>query len=216
MLTNPIIKLNINEIFYSIQGESSRTGLPTIFIRLTGCPLRCKYCDTEYGFKGNNMLSIEEILQQISPYKTPYVCITGGEPLAQKNCLNLLDVLVGQNYQVSLETSGSIDISKVNQKVMIVMDIKTPSSGESDKNLFSNIKYLKEKDEVKFVIGNHEDFDWSAHKIKQYHFNSEVLFSPVMDVQNETQLAEWILEKQLKVRLQIQLHKQLWGDVAGK
>ena len=209
--------VNINEIFYSIQGESSRTGLPTVFIRLTGCPLRCVYCDTEYAFKGHNMLSIEQIMTQVKQYNTPYVCVTGGEPLAQKNCLDLLDVLAGKDYQVSLETSGSIDISKVNQAVMIVMDIKTPSSGESDKNLFSNINYLKGNDEVKFVIGNKEDFHWAIQIIKTNDLKAGILFSPIADILNPTQLADWILAANLNtVRLQIQLHKYLWDGIKGK
>lgn len=208
-------KLNINEIFYSIQGESSRTGLPTVFVRLTGCPLRCNYCDTEYAFKGKKMFSIDEILAMISNYNTSFVCVTGGEPLAQNNCLVLLDALIAKGYQVSLETSGSIDISSVNKKVMVVMDVKTPSSGEEKSNLISNIGLLKPQDEVKFVIANRADFDWSVEFLDQHHFASLVLFSPVADSLSPAQLAKWILNTQLNVKLQLQLHKVLWGNKRG-
>ena len=209
-------KLNINEIFYSLQGESAFVGLPTVFIRLTGCPLRCGYCDTEYAFKGKNMMAIEDIMTKVGQYNTPYVCVTGGEPLAQNNCFALLDTLVLADYRVSLETSGSIDILPVNKAVSVVMDLKTPSSGEEKSNKYSNIKFLKQKDSVKFVIGNKVDFDWSVKKIADYDFACEVLFSPVKETLSPTQLANWILNKQLNVRLQVQLHKLLWGDVAGK
>lgn len=209
-------ELNINEIFYSLQGESAFSGLPTVFIRLTGCPLRCGYCDTTYAFKGKNMLTIEQIIAKIVPYQTPYVCVTGGEPLAQNNCYDLLDSLALADYKVSLETSGSIDIVAVNAKVSIIMDLKTPSSGEKNNNKYTNIPLLKPKDSVKFVIGNRADFDWSMEKITQYQFNCEVLFSPVQESLNPTQLADWILDAQLNVRMQVQLHKLLWGDVAGK
>ncbi len=209
------IKLNINEIFYSIQGESTTTGIPTVFVRLTGCPLRCNYCDTEYAFKGNNLLTISDIILKVSKYNAKFVCITGGEPLAQTNCLKLLDVLVAKNYLVSLETSGSIDISLVNNKVRIIMDIKVPSSTECDSNKFSNIKYLKEKDEVKFVLANKDDFNWVKNLLTKHNFNCEVLFSPVYGVLKPRHLADWILKNNLNARLQIQLHKLLWGDKRG-
>ncbi len=211
-----MVNLNINEIFYSLQGEAREVGLPTVFIRLTGCPLRCTYCDTEYAFKGNNLLTIDEILNQVKQYNTRYVCITGGEPLAQINCHVLLDALVKDNYQVSLETSGSIDIEGVNPKVSIVMDIKTPSSNEADKNLYQNIALLQHKDQLKFVIGSKADFAWSVKKIQQYSTQAGVLFSPVFDAISPTQLGDWILNKQLNVRLQVQLHKLLWGDERGR
>lgn len=210
-----MIKLNINEIFYSIQGESSRVGLPTVFVRLTGCPLRCNYCDTEYAFKGNNIQTITQILKTVSSHHTPFVCVTGGEPLAQKNCPALLDALVNKGYQVSLETSGSIDISAVNDDVMIVMDVKTPASGEEKNNLLSNIKLLKPKDEVKFVIANKTDFNWSVEFLNQHHFNCQILFSPITERLKPAQLAKWILDKQLNVKLQLQLHKILWGNKLG-
>ena len=211
-----MVSLNINEIFYSLQGEAREVGLPTIFIRLTGCPLRCTYCDTEYAFKGNNNLTIDEILDEIKKYKTPYVCVTGGEPLAQINCHVLLDALIKANYQVSLETSGSIDISEVNPATSIVMDIKTPSSNESKHNKYDNIDKLKDKDQLKFVIGSKADFDWSVELLNKYPTQAGVLFSPVFGEITPTQLADWILSKQLNVRMQVQMHKLLWGDEPGR
>lgn len=206
------IKLNVNEIFYSLQGEAREVGLPTMFVRLTGCPLRCNYCDTKYAFKGNNLLSIEAILAEIEKYNTKQVCVTGGEPLAQINCHILLDKLIQQGYQVSLETSGSIDISDVNPKVSIVMDVKTPSSNESTQNRYDNIAKLQAKDQLKFVIGSSVDFDFSVDVLQQYPTATEVLFSPVFGSIEPVQLAQWILDTQLNVRLQLQLHKLLWGD----
>lgn len=208
--------LNINEIFYSLQGEAREVGLPTVFIRLTGCPLRCTYCDTQYAFKGKNMLSIKTILNKIKKYNTNYICVTGGEPLAQINCHILLDALIKANYQVSLETSGSIDITEVNPNVSIVMDIKTPSSTQDRHNKYNNIAKLKNNDQLKFVIGSKADFDWSVDILQQYPTSAQVLFSPVFDMLAPTQLADWILKNQLNVRLQVQLHKLLWGNEKGK
>ncbi len=209
-------ELNINEIFYSLQGEAREVGLPTVFVRLTGCPLRCSYCDTEYAFKGNNLFSIDAVLTEIKKYNTKFVCVTGGEPLAQINCHILLDRLVKENYQVSLETSGSIDIADINPGVSIVMDVKTPSSNESDKNLYTNIEKLELKDQLKFVIGSKADFDWSVALLSKHPTPAEVLFSPVFEAVEPMQLAQWILDGQLNVRLQVQLHKLLWGDEKGK
>ncbi|BAS67708.1 MAG: 7-carboxy-7-deazaguanine synthase QueE [Gammaproteobacteria bacterium] len=209
-------ELNINEIFYSLQGEAREVGLPTVFVRLTGCPLRCSYCDTEYAFKGSNLLSIDDIVTEIQRYKTKLVCVTGGEPLAQINCHILLDRLVKEGCQISLETSGSIDIQGVNPAVSIVMDVKTPSSGEVGKNLYSNIKKLEIKDQLKFVIGSKSDFDWSVNILSRYPTQAGVLFSPVFEALKPVDLADWILEKQLNVRLQVQMHKLLWGDQKGK
>lgn len=208
--------LNITEIFYSLQGEAREVGLPTVFIRLTGCPLRCSYCDTEYAFKGNNLLSIDEIMAKVKQYSTPYICVTGGEPLAQINCHILLDTLVKEGCLVSLETSGSIDVGEVNPAVSIVMDVKTPSSNESDQNLYDNIEKLQTKDQLKFVIGSRQDFDWSVDIMTQYSTTAGVLFSPVFDQVSPTQLADWILDKQLNVRMQVQMHKLLWGDEKGR
>lgn len=209
-------ELNINEIFYSLQGEAREVGLPTVFVRLTGCPLRCTYCDTEYAFKGNNLLRIDDIIAKIKSYQTKLVCVTGGEPLAQINCHILLDRLVKENYQISLETSGSIDIKEVNPRVSIVMDVKTPDSGEVDKNRYKNIEKLQAKDQLKFVIGSKSDFDWSVNILNKYPTPAGVLFSPTFGIVAPTQLADWILERQLNVRLQLQLHKILWGDQQGK
>jgi 7-carboxy-7-deazaguanine synthase len=211
-----MVNLNINEIFYSLQGEAREVGLPTVFVRLTGCPLRCTYCDTEYAFKGKNMLSIDEILNEVKQYSTRYVCVTGGEPLAQIDCHVLLDALVKEGQQVSLETSGSIDISAVNSAVSIVMDVKTPSSNESKHNKYDNIAKLQAKDQLKFVIGSKADFDWSVDTLDQYPTKADVLFSPVFDAITPTQLADWILDKQLNVRMQVQMHKLLWGDEPGR
>ena len=208
--------LNITEIFYSLQGEAKEVGIPTVFVRLTGCPLRCNYCDTTYAFKGNNPLSIESIMEQIAKYNTRYVCVTGGEPMAQSNCLILLDTLIEAGYKVSMETSGSIDISPVNKKVSVVMDLKTPSSTEQSQNRYENIALLERKDQLKFVIASRPDFDWCCSILEDYDVLSDVLFSPVYESLKPVDLADWILEKQLNVRLQVQLHKLLWGNQKGK
>ena len=208
--------LNITEIFYSLQGEAKEVGIPTVFVRLTGCPLRCNYCDTAYAFKGNNPLSIQHILDEVAQYNTRYVCVTGGEPMAQSNCLKLLDSLIDSGYNVSMETSGSIDIAPVNNKVSIVMDIKTPSSTEEHQNRYENLPILKSKDQLKFVISSRSDFDWCNEILDNHEVESEILFSPVYESLKPVQLADWILEKKLNVRLQVQLHKILWGNQKGK
>jgi 7-carboxy-7-deazaguanine synthase len=208
--------LNITEIFYSLQGEAKEVGIPTVFVRLTGCPLRCNYCDTAYAFKGNNPLSIKSIMEQVAKYNTHYVCVTGGEPMAQSNCLILLDTLIEAGYKVSMETSGSIDITPVNKKVSVVMDLKTPSSTEQSQNRYENIAVLESKDQLKFVIASRSDFDWCCSILEDYDVLSDVLFSPVYESLKPVDLADWILEKQLNVRLQVQLHKLLWGDQKGK
>ena len=208
--------LNITEIFYSLQGEAKEVGIPTVFVRLTGCPLRCNYCDTAYAFKGNNPLSIQHILDEVAQYNTRYVCVTGGEPMAQSNCLKLLDSLIDSGYNVSMETSGSIDIAPVNNKVSIVMDIKTPSSTEEHQNRYENLPILKSKDQLKFVIASRSDFDWCNEILDNHEVESEILFSPVYESLKPVQLADWILEKKLNVRLQVQLHKILWGNQKGR
>lgn len=210
--------LRITEIFYSLQGESNTVGLPTVFIRLTGCPLRCVYCDTSYAFTGGNKLGLEEIEAQVGQYPSKYITVTGGEPLAQPACLELMLRLVEKGYKVSLETSGALDVSGVDPRVVKVMDLKTPSSGEVTKNKYPNIGYLTAQDQVKFVIGNDEDYQWSKDILKQYALadRCEILFSPVMGQQNPTELAEKILQDRLPVRFQIQLHKILWDDAQGK
>ena len=210
--------LRISEIFYSLQGESKTVGLPTVFIRLTGCPLRCQYCDTSYAFSGGESKSIAEIIAQVAEYKTRYITVTGGEPLAQSACLELLQTLVDQDYCVSLETSGAIDVANVDPRIVKVMDLKTPASAEEHRNLYTNLQYLSPHDQLKFVICNAADYAWSKEKILEYQLETkcEILFSPTMGQQAPTELAEWILRDQLPVRFQLQLHKVLWGDVAGK
>ena len=208
--------LNITEIFYSLQGEAKEVGIPTVFVRLTGCPLRCNYCDTAYAFKGNNPLSIQHILDEVAQYNAQYVCVTGGEPMAQSNCLKLLDSLIDSGYTVSMETSGSIDITPVNSRVSIVMDIKTPSSTEEHQNRYENLPILKSKDQLKFVIASRSDFDWCTEILDNHEVESEILFSPVYESLKPVELADWILEKKLNVRLQVQLHKLLWGDQKGR
>jgi len=210
-------RLRITEIFYSLQGESRTVGLPTVFVRLTGCPLRCGYCDTAYAFQGGQWFELEEILSQIAELNCQTICVTGGEPLAQKACPELLTRLCDAGYQVSLETSGSIDVASVDERVSKVMDLKTPSSGEMEKNLYSNIDLLEQHDQVKFVISDRDDFDWACDQIKKYDLTArcEVLFSPVFSELEPTQLADWVLDAHLNVRMQVQLHKLLWGDKPG-
>lgn len=211
-------QLRISEIFYSLQGESKTVGLPTTFIRLTGCPLRCQYCDTSYAFSGGEITSIAAILKQVALYKTRYITVTGGEPLAQPNCINLLQQLADKDYQVSLETSGALDISQVDARIVKVVDLKTPASAEESRNLYTNLEYLNPQDQVKFVICNESDYQWSKAKLEEYQLDQhcEVLFSPAIGQQDATVLAEWILRDQLPVRFQLQLHKILWGNEAGK
>ncbi len=210
--------LRITEIFYSLQGEANTVGIPTVFIRLTGCPLRCVYCDTSYAFSGGERISIADILAQVAQYDSKYITVTGGEPLAQPACLDLIRQLLDQQYRVSLETSGALDVSGVDPRAVKVMDFKTPSSEEVDKNRYDNINFLTAHDQVKFVIGNQADYEWSKAVLSQYDLlnRCEILFSPVMGQQNPTELAEKILQDRLPVRFQIQLHKLLWGDTQGK
>jgi 7-carboxy-7-deazaguanine synthase len=210
--------LRITEIFYSLQGESNTVGIPTVFIRLTGCPLRCIYCDSAYAFSGGKKMSLSDIIAEVENYSCHYITVTGGEPLAQPVCLILMSQLLDKGYTVSLETSGALDISSVDPRVVKVMDIKTPSSGEMEKNRYSNIEYLTDQDQVKFVIGNAEDYNWSKTILAEYDLLSrcEVLFSPIAGQQNPTELAEKILSDKLPVRFQLQLHKLLWGDAQCK
>lgn len=212
------MSLRITEIFYSLQGETRTAGLPTVFVRLTGCPLRCQYCDTAYAFQGGQSFSLTEILTQVAYYMPHYVTVTGGEPLAQKNCRDLLTALCDAGYEVSLETSGALDVSVVDTRVSKVVDIKTPASGESDKNLYSNIEYLTPRDHIKFVLCSREDYLWAKDIMACYNLpaHCEVLFSPSHEQISATLLADWILQDRLPVRLQIQLHKYLWGNMPGK
>ncbi len=212
------VELIINEIFYSIQGESSRIGLPTIFIRLTGCPLRCQYCDSEYAFYDGEKMRMSSILNKIKKYPTKYVTVTGGEPLAQKSCLKLLAKLCNFGYDVSLETSGAINVSNVDKRVKKIIDIKTPGSAEENKNKFENLKHLTTKDEIKFVICDQSDYVWAKKNIIEKNMANicEIIFSPAHESIKPKNLANWILKDQLNVRMQIQLHKYLWGDRPGK
>jgi len=210
--------LRINEIFFSLQGETRTVGLPTVFVRLTGCPLRCGYCDTEYAFHEGEVLSLSAIMQSVSSFRARYVTVTGGEPLAQPNCRDLLRQLCDTGAEVSLETSGAISIANLDPRVVIVMDLKTPGSNECDRNLEANIPQLKPHDQVKFVICDRRDYEWAKAKCDQYdlkHRVSEVLFSPSFSTMSYRQLAEWILQDRLQVRMQVQLHKHIWGEEPG-
>ena len=210
--------LRVSEIFFSLQGETSRIGLPTVFIRLTGCPLRCGYCDTAYAFNGGETLSIAGILGQVASYKTKYVTVTGGEPMAQKHCLSLLGALCDAGYSVSLETSGALDLSGVDSRVSKIMDIKTPGSDEVDSNLWSNLSALTPHDEIKFVLCDEGDYRWAREVMLSRDLQRicPVLLSPVHGNLDPTLLANWILRDQLPVRMQVQLHKLLWGEGPGR
>jgi 7-carboxy-7-deazaguanine synthase len=210
-------RLRITEIFYSLQGESLSAGCPTVFARLTGCPLRCGYCDTDYAFHGGEWMTLDTILEKVSGYGARYVTVTGGEPLAQKPCLALLRMLCDAGYRVSLETSGALDISAVDPRVVRVMDLKTPGSGEEARNRWANIEHLRCADQVKFVICSRADYEWARDRLREYDLAArcEILFSPAWEQQNATELADWILKDRLPVRLQLQLHKYLWGNVPG-
>jgi 7-carboxy-7-deazaguanine synthase len=209
--------LRITEIFYSLQGESTTVGLPTVFVRLTGCPLRCHYCDTAYAFHGGKKIVLDAILQQISAYKCQQICVTGGEPLAQPGCIDLLIQLCDLGYRVSIETSGALPVDKIDPRVMIVMDLKTPDSGECEKNLFSNLPNLKPHDQIKFVLCSRADYQWACDIIKKYRLSEhvEILLSPSFGQLDPRTLADWIIQDRLPVRFQIQLHKILWNDAPG-
>ena len=211
-------RLKITEIFFSLQGEALTVGIPTTFIRLTGCPLRCRYCDTAYAFSGGEWMEIDAILRKVAANRTRYVTVTGGEPLAQKACIDLLARLCDTGYRVSLETSGALDVSAVDSRVVKVMDIKTPASGEESRNLLDNIDRIGAHDQIKFVICDEHDYQWSRDLVERYSLNErcEVLFSPSFDQLPARELADWILRDALPVRLQIQLHKLLWGSERGR
>ena len=210
--------LRITEIFYSLQGETRSAGLPTVFVRLTGCPLRCQYCDTAYAFSGGEIMTLEEILAQVAGYRPRYVCVTGGEPLAQPNCIALLTALCDAGYEVSLETSGALDIAPVDVRVSRVVDLKTPGSAEVGRNRYENMAELTRNDQVKFVVCSREDYDWAVSKIIEYRLDAragEVLMSPSHNELDARTLADWIVADNLPVRMQLQLHKYLWNDEPG-
>lgn len=209
--------LRITEIFHSIQGEARYMGLPTVFIRLTGCPMRCSYCDSAYAFHGGEKKSIETIIRSVQQYDTKHITVTGGEPLAQSECHQLLTELCDLGFIVSIETGNAFDIHRVDERVHIVLDIKTPGSGEEKNNHYSNLSHIAEKDQLKFVIVSREDYIWAREFVAEHQLieKCEILFSPVADQVEAKDLAEWILEDKLNVRFQIQLHKQLWGDIPG-
>lgn len=211
------MKLKIHEIFYSIQGESSRIGLPTVFVRLTGCPMRCVYCDTAYAFSGGSNIEVSDIVAKVAEFGTKYVTVTGGEPLAQKDCHVLLKTLCDNGYSVSLETGGAIDTTPVDLRVSVILDVKTPGSGEVENNVWSNLNHLKPSDEVKFVLCSRADYEWAKEILNKHTITDKcpVLFSPVYSQVNPTELAEWVLADKLPVRMQVQLHKILWGEKPG-
>lgn len=211
-------KLRLSEIFYSLQGESTRVGLPTVFVRLTGCPLRCTWCDTAHAFSGGENTTIAAVLDRVASYHCPTVCVTGGEPLAQKNCLPLLTALCDGGYSVSLETSGSLDIAGVDGRVSRIVDLKAPDSGEVEKNLWRNLDHLTVRDELKLVLASAADYQWAVQMLKEHRLAQRctVLFSPVQGSLPPADLAAWILRDRLPVRFQLQLHKILWGNEQGR
>lgn len=210
--------LRLTEIFFSLQGEAARAGLPTVFVRLTGCPLRCTWCDTTYSFTGGEAATVDSILAEVAKYPTRHICVTGGEPLAQKECLALLSALCDAGYDVALETSGALDIAGVDTRVARIMDLKAPDSGELAKNRWENLVLLNPRDEIKIVIASRTDYEWACGVFREHKLDARcpVLFSPAQGLVDPTALADWILEDGLNVRFQLQLHKLLWGNTKGK
>ena len=217
-MTDPSATLRVSEIFHSLQGESTRAGLPTVFVRLTGCPLRCTWCDTEYAFSGGETRTLGDVLIEVARHGAGQVCVTGGEPLAQKACLPLLATLCDAGYSVSLETSGALDISSVDPRVSRIVDLKAPASGEADKNLWGNLPYLNAQDEIKIVLADEADYAWARETIRAHKLDAicPVLLSPVAGQLDPKQLAEWVLHDRLPVRVQLQLHKLIWGAERGR
>lgn len=210
--------LRITEVFVSLQGETSRVGLPTVFVRLSGCPLRCRWCDTPYSFTAGETLALDTLLARVAEYGVPTVCVTGGEPLAQKACLPFLSALCDAGHSVSLETSGALDIAGVDPRVSRIVDLKAPGSEESAKNRWENLAHLNARDELKFVLADRADYDWAVAALREHDLAARcpVLFSPVADELSPTDLADWIVADRLPVRMQLQLHKLLWGNTVGK
>lgn len=210
--------LRISEIFHSLQGESTRVGLPTVFVRLTGCPLRCHWCDTAYAFSGGEVLALEDILRRVAAYDCPTVCVTGGEPLAQPACLSLLSALCDAGHAVSLETSGALDIRAVDARVSRIVDLKAPASGEDARNRWENLDHLRPHDEIKIVLASRADYDWAVAACRQHRLfgRCPVLFSPVWDTLAAADLAQWVLDDRLPVRMQLQMHKLIWGSERGR
>jgi 7-carboxy-7-deazaguanine synthase len=212
------LSVRLTEIFHSLQGEARTVGRPTVFVRLTGCPLRCTYCDTAYAFEGGKQHSLDSVLSQVAEHSADYVTVTGGEPLAQPAAIQLMQRLCDAGYQVSLETGGAMPIDDVDDRVSIVLDLKTPASGECDRNLLANVPLLRPKDQVKFVICDRGDYEWSKAQVHMHDLGSrvdDILFSPSYEELAPALLAQWVLEDRLKVRMQLQLHKQIWGDEKG-
>lgn len=210
--------VKITEIFYSLQGESNTVGLPTVFVRLTGCPLRCGYCDSEYAFYGGERMTIDAVMAKVAEYQAQYVCVTGGEPMAQQNTPQLLTRLCDEGYAVSLETSGAMPLDRVDSRVVKVMDLKTPDSGESHRNLWDNVALLDRKDQIKFVVCSRSDYEWARLKLDEWSLAekvADVLVSPSFGAINPRELAEWVVQDNLPVRFQLQLHKLLWDDTPG-
>ena len=212
------LNVRLTEIFHSLQGEARTVGRPTVFVRLTGCPLRCTYCDTAYAFEGGKQHSLDSVLAQVAEHSADYVTVTGGEPLAQPAAIQLMQRLCDAGYQVSLETGGAMPIDDIDDRVSIVLDLKTPASGECDRNLLANVPLLRPKDQVKFVICDRGDYEWSKAQVHMHDLGSrvdDILFSPSYEELAPALLAQWVLEDRLKVRMQLQLHKQIWGDEKG-
>jgi len=212
------LKLRITEIFHSLQGEARTVGIPTVFVRLTGCPLRCVWCDTEYAFAGGDLLDLSQVLDQVAGHGCHHVCVTGGEPLAQPECLRLLSLLCDSGFDVSLETSGALPIGEVDPRVSRVMDLKAPDSGESHRNLWDNVRQLSRHDQVKFVISSRRDYDWARFKLDEFALAErvgDILFSPTHGTMPPRTLADWLLEDKVPARFQVQLHKLLWNDAPG-
>ncbi|HQR04834.1 MAG: 7-carboxy-7-deazaguanine synthase QueE [Proteobacteria bacterium] len=218
MSANTAARLRLTEIFHSLQGESTRAGLPTVFVRLTGCPLRCVWCDTAHAFHGGATVTVADVLDQVATFRCSTVCVTGGEPLAQKTCLDLLAALCDAGYSVSLETSGALDIGAVDARVARIMDIKAPDSREAARNRWENISLLNDRDEVKFVLASRADYEWAVTTLHEHRLDRRctVLFSPVQGLLAPEQLAQWILDDHLPIRFQLQLHKVLWGNAQGR